>query len=122
MRKSLYMQSWERAVRLLADWEASGVTDVRKAPVLLAEAVSAFLTDVHDRGLPQIDDQSSRQMGSQFIGSLPTSEPPEIARGYSSNKRTASASQPVKGLNCIQESFSRSDLLRCSFVANLPFR
>jgi hypothetical protein len=60
--------------------------------------------------------------GSQFIGSLPTSEPPETARGYSSFKRTASASQPVKGLNCIQESFSRSDLLRCSFVANLPFR
>jgi hypothetical protein len=59
--------------------------------------------------------------GPQFVGSLSTPEPPEMVRGYSSFKRTAPASQPVKGLNRIQESFSGSDLLRCSFVADRRF-
>ena len=49
-------------------------------------------------------------------------EPPGTGSGYSNSKRTASASQPVIGLNCIQESFSLFDLLRCSFVAHFPFR
>jgi integrase/recombinase XerD len=54
IRKSLKMQSWERAVKQLALWEATGLAEEKKAPLLLAEAVAAYLNDMHDRGLSPI--------------------------------------------------------------------
>ena len=54
MRKSLKMQSWERAVKRLALWEATGLAEEKKTPVLLAEAIGAYLTDAQGSGLSQI--------------------------------------------------------------------
>ncbi len=81
-----------------------------------------YPSQVLERLLIRLEKRYRRGQGLSVHRIAPTSEPPETGRGDSSYKRTASASQPIKGLNCIQKSFSRSDLLRRSLVANLPFR
>jgi hypothetical protein len=93
---------------------------IEKAVIMPARKL--IPTQVLARLLIRLEKRYRRGQGFSVHRIALTSEPPETVRRDSSYKRTASASQPVKGLNCIQESFSRSDLLRRSFVASLPFR
>ena len=66
MRKSLKMQSWERAVRTLAMWEAAGIAEEKKAPISIAEAIAAYLNEQHDRGLSPVTMNHHARWTSMF--------------------------------------------------------